>query len=201
MASWWTITVPPGFQDVTAEAMQNPAFKASLDKMTVAGGTVTAHFWTNEDSVVLVLDASFADMPNTMETLDGFEAGARKTSYGTGTEHAYTVEKDAFFIISHQHATNSAKEVMWSNRWTGRGTDGALHSVGATCSGNEGTCKAALATVKVDSKDFVKLSSLGSADNGAAYRIGYAVGVGLVCALLIGVYAKTRARKRAISGP
>src|SRR4051812_35236651 len=127
MPSWWSLKIPPGFNDVTAEAMQNPAFKASLDKMTAEGGTVAAHFWTNEDSVVLAIDASFAEMPNTMATLDGFEAGARKTSYGTGKEHSYTLDKDAHFYVAHQHATNSAGQVMWSTRTTGRGTDGALH--------------------------------------------------------------------------
>ena len=200
MASWWTITVPPAFQDVTAEAMANPAFKASLDKIKLEGGTVTAQFWANEESVVLALDSRFGDMPNSLAVMEGFENGARKTSYGTGKEHSYRTDRDGYFLIAHQHATSSSGDEMWLQRWTGRGTDGALHSLGVVCTGTDTVCKPLLSTIKVDPKEFVLLSNLpasgGSADY--AYKIGYAVGVGLVLAVFAGIYSKIRDRKRAL---
>ena len=198
MASWWSITVPPTFQDVTAEAMANPAFQASLDKIKGEGGTVKAQFWASETSVVLALDSAFADMPNSLAVMEGFENGARKSSYGTGKEHSYRVDKDGYFLIGHQHATNSAGEVMWTQRWTGRGTDGALHSLGVACTGEEAGCKAVLATVKVDPKSFVLQSNIpasAKSDRDVAYMIGYAVGAGMVA--LFVVYALVKARQRA----
>ena len=196
MASWWTITVPPAFEDVTKEAMTDPSFQASLEKIKGAGGTVNAQFWASEDTVVLALDSRFPDMPKGLAVLEGFENGARKSSYGTGKEHSHRMEKTEFFLVGHQHATNSAGEVMWTQRWTGRGTDDALHSLGVACTGTEATCKAVLAAVKVDPQSFVKLSSLPAKPaRDSAYAIGYAVGAGLV--LVFVVYALVRARKRA----
>ena len=198
MASWWSITVPPTFQDVTAEAMANPAFQASLDKIKKEGGTVSAQFWASEDSVVLALDSRFPDMPKSLAVLEGFENGARKSSYGTGTEHSHRTEKTEFFLIGHQHATNSAGEVMWTQRWTGRGTDDALHSLGVACTGTEATCKAVLATVKVEPTSFVKLSSLpAKGERDIAYTIGYSVGAGLVLVFVLYALAKARQRARA----
>lgn len=201
MASWWSITVPPGYEDITAEAMKNPAFKAGLDKVKGEGGEVTAQFWSGETAGVLALDSTFADMPKSLAVLDGFESGARKTSYGSGKEHEYKVDKDGYFVIGHQHATSSSGDEMWLQRWTGRGTDGALHSLGVVCTGTDTVCKPLLSTVKVDPKQFVLLSSLpaGDTENTTAYKIGYAVGVGLVLALFVGIFAKLRERKKAIS--
>lgn len=205
MASWWTITVPAGFEDVTAQAMKNPAFKAGLDKVSEQGGTTEAHFWSSDATVVLALDSRFGDMPNSLAVLDGFESGARKTSYGTGKEHGYSVDKDGVFVLGHQHATSSSGEEMWIERWTGRGKDGALHSLGVICTGPDTTCKPLLSTVKVDPKTFVLLSDIPAGDNDrestTAYRIGYAVGVALVLAVFAAIYAKIRERKRALESP
>jgi hypothetical protein len=200
MASWWSITVPPAFQDVTKEALENPAFQASLDKIKAEGGTVKAQFWASEDTVVLALDSRFSDMPNSLAVLEGFENGARKSSYGAGKEHSYRSDKDGYFLIGHQHATNTAGEVMWTQRWTGRGTDGALHSLGVACTGTETTCKAVLATVKVDPKTFVLQSSIpasAKSERDIAYVIGYAVGAAMVLAFVLYALAKARQRSRA----
>lgn len=199
MARWWTITVPPQFQDITAEAMQEPAFKAGIDKIKTSGGTAVVQFWADDTTALLTLDSTFADMPASRAVIDGFENGARKASYGSGKELAYSVETDAFFVVARQHAKGSSGEEMWMQRWTARGTDDALHSLGIVCTGTETACKPLLGSVKVDPKDFVKLSSLRSGD-GSAYRIGYGVGVGLVCAFFVAVFMKIRQRRRAISG-
>ncbi|MBL9013468.1 MAG: hypothetical protein JNL83_04780 [Myxococcales bacterium] len=200
MASWWSITVPPEFQDVTAQAMTDPAFQASLDEIGKSAGTVDAQFWSSETSVILALDSRFGDMPNSLAVLEGFENGARTSTYGSGKEHSYRVDKDGYFLISHQHATNSAGEAMWTQRWTGRGTDGALHSLGVACTGDELGCKGVLAKVKVDPKSFVLQSDIPATTKSGrdvAYTIGYAVGGAMVLAFVLYARAKARQRSRA----
>src|SRR3954468_8564976 len=103
MATWWTITIPPSFKDETAEA--SAMFKSKLDAITKAGGTSDVHVYATEDGAALiVLDASFADMPQKLSVIQGFESGARKTSYGSGHEIDYTTSRTETFVIGKQHA-------------------------------------------------------------------------------------------------
>lgn len=201
MASWWSITVPPQFQDITAESVKNPAFQASLENIRAKGGEASARFWASDTTGVLALDSTFAGMPNSLAVLDGFENGARRTSYGTGKEHSYTADKDGHFIVGHQHATSSDGVEMWLQRWTGRGTDGALHSLGVVCNGDEAACKAVLASVKLERKEFVLLSDIPASSEGAsgtiAEKAGYITGLAMMGGFLVYALWKARQRSRA----
>src|SRR4051812_9501532 len=115
MATWWTIQIPPTLTDVTAEGSQQPAIKGKLAAIKQQGGTVDLHIYQAEDAstALLVLDASFGDMPQKLEVIEGFESGARKTSYGTGKELDYTTSRTDTFIIAKQHAVQSNNVEGW----------------------------------------------------------------------------------------
>jgi hypothetical protein len=199
MATWWTITIPPTFKDVSADAATQAAFKGQVDKVRQAGGDLDFHIYSSDGpDVLIVLDSTFGDMPQKVSVLEGFESGARKTSYGTGKELDYTTSRTDTFIVGKQHAMATGNVEAWYQRWTGAGTDGKLHSLGVACIGPEATCKGTLASVAVESASFKKLAALSTdPEHDSAYAIGYAVGGGLVVLLLLGALVKARSRARA----
>lgn len=203
MARWWTIKIPSGYTDITEEAKQAPQMAAVIKKTQDKGGTLEMQLHQSDAGEnLIVLDTTFRDMPVTKATLDGFEEGARGTSFGAGRQLTYHIDYTATMVVGTQQTSTPDGAIVWHKRWTGFGKDEQLKSLAIGCTGTKETCQPIFDSVIVEPFQFKAVASLAKGDSGGddtAYRIGKAVGVGLVFVIVAAVIARSR-KKSAANG-
>ncbi|MBA3465226.1 MAG: hypothetical protein H0T46_35170 [Deltaproteobacteria bacterium] len=202
MARWWTITIPSGYTDVTEEAKQAPQMAQVLQKTREKGGVLEMQLHQSADGEnLIVLDSTFRDMPVTKATLDGFEEGARGTSFGTGRQLTYHIDYTPTMVVGTQQTSAPDGTIVWHKRWTGFGKDEQLKSLAIGCTGTKETCQPIFDSVIVEPFQFKAVASLAKGSSGGgddtAYKIGQAVGVGLVCAIVLALVARSRKKSAA----
>ena len=203
MARWWTITIPSGYSDITEQAKQAPQMATLLQKTREKGGVLEMQLHQSEAGEnLIILDSTFRDLPATKATLDGFEEGARRSSFGTGRQLTYHVDNTPTMIVGTQQTSAPDGAIVWHKRWSGFGKDGQLKSLAIGCTGTKETCQPIFDSVVVEPFQFTSVASLAKSEGGnedTAYKIGQAVGVGLVCMIVLALVARSR-KKSAANG-
>jgi hypothetical protein len=194
MARWWTIKIPSGYTDITEEAKQLPQMAKVLQQTHDKGGVLDMSLYQSDAAGnLIVLDTSFRDMPASKATLDGFEEGARGTSFGAGRQLTYHVDYTPTMVVGTQQTSTPDGAIVWHKRWTGFGKDEQLKSLAIGCTGTKDICQPIFDSVTVDTTGFRTTASLAASDSSAtAERIGYYVGGALAVAVVVAVVTKLK---------
>jgi hypothetical protein len=189
-AAGFSIAIPAGWKDTTYASPDVDGVKARLEN----GGKNTAevqHHTAPDGTTVLVTFVESYPDASSREELDALERSARDT---TGKEVSYRATDEAAVRTTVQVSERDGTQV-YTRRQVGF-LGGRLRAAGAVCSGAAATCGPVIASLALDTTDFIKLAELRattpprpppSSDKLSPFELGMRIGfiVGIPTALFL----------------
>ncbi|CAN5922482.1 hypothetical protein BH11MYX3_BH11MYX3_08530 [soil metagenome] len=195
----WTLPLPPGWTDTTAEANRQPGIIALTKTLTDKGGRFETESFASPDgdAALLLGTLQIPDALATMSELDTFERSARERASQGGAEAYYHEERTAKTLGSTARITGKASANV-TRRITGYVEGGGVLSLSVICYGEATVCDPLVASAVLDTASLVALDSVGAGGKSTAYRIGALVGSVLIVLVLVGAFWTRRRKPPAI---
>lgn len=179
--------LPEGWNDITAEAMKQPAMDAQRQAVIKQGGTFDATMYVGPTGGMLITVSEFDGTSPSKAELDGFMAGFRSSSRNGAKELSWNEERTATMVAGVQRIDRDGEPAM-SKAYAGFTLAGKLRTLGFFCYGKDEVCAPLLAKISVDATGVRPLESLNAQpeNTSTAYRAGRITGMVLVALLVIG---------------
>ncbi len=178
--------LPPGWQDITEQAMTQAPMIAQRDTVIKAGGTFDAKMYAGDASGMLVVRSEFGGATATRAELDGFMNGFRNSGRQNAKERGWTVEPSTTMLVALQHVDRDGEQAA-TKGFAGFTRAGALRTIAFFCYGADAVCDPLLAKVSVADAGMRPLDLLQAQpeNEGTAYRAGRITGMVLVGLLVV----------------
>jgi hypothetical protein len=198
----WSVTPPVGWQDVTTQAREDPAFQAKQARLHDRGGETEIAVYLGDDEARLAITylemARSEDTP--LQSAHNAEGGWHDRMAAAGKEVSYTPHNDGVVLAADQVVT-VADRPQYARRLSGV-TASRIVSVMGLCIGPKAQCDPALQSLAIDRSSLLALAGGGiTVDTGSdAYRKGAALGnlaLALIGVVVLTMVLVRRRRSRA----
>ena len=191
-AEWTLSPLPAGWDDVTEEAMKDPAMAAQREKIIKAGGTFEATMYAGETDALLVVRSVFGGGTSTMAALNAFLDGVRRRETQNAQERDFRVDRTPTMLVSTQRLDRRGTQPATTKNFAGFNTNDELRTIALFCYGEDAACDAVLSKVTVESVGMQPLAELDANQKKLTpYRIGWIVGsVGTLIFVLVALWKR-----------
>lgn len=190
--------LPEGWNDITTEAMKQPAMATQREAVIKQGGTFDAKMYVGEGAGMLITRSEFDGASPSKAELDGFMAGFRSSSSNGAKELSWNEERTNTMLAGVQRIDRDGEAAM-SKAYAGFTLAGKLRTLGFFCYGKDEICAPLLAKISIDDTGLRPLDSLNAQpeNTSTAYRAGRITGMVLVALLVIGFGIRSARRAKA----